>query len=36
MPRLQKAEEDVRQWGTDDMRAKGGDYFKAKSAPRSI
>jgi hypothetical protein len=24
----------VRHWGTDDVRAKGGDYFQAKSAPR--
>jgi predicted pyridoxine 5'-phosphate oxidase superfamily flavin-nucleotide-binding protein len=36
IPRLQKAEEEVRHWGTDDVRAKGGDYFQAKSSPRSL
>jgi predicted pyridoxine 5'-phosphate oxidase superfamily flavin-nucleotide-binding protein len=36
VPRLEKAEEEVRHWGTDDVRAKGGDYFQAKSAPRSL
>jgi uncharacterized protein len=34
IPRMEKVEEDVRHWGTDDARAKGGDYFQAKSAPR--
>jgi uncharacterized protein len=34
IPRLEKAGEEVRHWGTDDERAKGGDYFQAKSAPR--
>jgi uncharacterized protein len=34
IPRMQKVEEEVRQWGTDDVRAKGGDYFQAKSSPR--
>jgi predicted pyridoxine 5'-phosphate oxidase superfamily flavin-nucleotide-binding protein len=34
IPRLEKVEEDVRHWGTDDVHAKGGDYFQAKSAPR--
>ncbi len=35
IPRLEKAGEEVRHWGTDDERAKGGDYFQAKSAPRN-
>jgi uncharacterized protein len=34
IPRLAKVAGDVRHWGTDDVRAKGGDYFQAKSAPR--
>ena len=34
IPRMAKVEEEVRQWGTDDVRAKGGDYFQAKSAPQ--
>ena len=36
IPRLEKAGDEVRHWGTDDVRAKGGDYFQAKSAPRSL
>ena len=36
IPRMNKVGEEVRQWGTDDVRAKGGDYFQAKSAPRRI
>ncbi len=36
IPRLEKAGEEVRHWGTDDMRAKGGDYFQAKSSPRRL
>ena len=34
IPRMQKVAEEVRHWGTDDVRAKGGDYFQAKSEPR--
>ena len=34
IPRMEKVEAEARQWGTDDVRAKGGDYFQAKSAPR--
>ena len=34
IPHMDKVGEEVRQWGTDDVRAKGGDYFQAKSAPR--
>ena len=34
IPRMQKINEEI-QWGTDDARAKGGDYFKAKTSPRS-
>ena len=34
IPRMEKVEEQARLWGTDDVRAKGGDYFQAKSAPR--
>ena len=34
IPRMEKVGEDVRHWGTDDVRVKGGDYFQAKSAPR--
>ena len=33
IPRMQKIDEEV-QWGTDDVRAKGGDYFRAKVSPR--
>ena len=36
IPRLAKAGEEVRHWGTDDARAKGGDYFQAEAAPRSL
>jgi len=34
IPRMQKIAEEI-QWGTDDVRAKGGDYFKAKTSPRA-
>jgi hypothetical protein len=33
IPRMQKIAEEVH-WGTDDVRAKGGDYFGAKNSPR--
>jgi uncharacterized protein len=33
IPGMQKINEEI-QWGTDDVRAKGGDYFKAKGSPR--
>ena len=33
IPRMQKINEEI-QWGTDDVRAKGGDYFKSKVSPR--
>ena len=33
IPRMQKIHEEI-QWGTDDVRVKGGDYFKAKDSPR--
>jgi hypothetical protein len=36
IPRLGKAGDEVRHWGTDDVRAKGGDYFRAKSSPRDL
>ncbi len=35
IPRLKKVGEEMRHWGTDDVRAKGGDYFQAKIAPRN-
>jgi predicted pyridoxine 5'-phosphate oxidase superfamily flavin-nucleotide-binding protein len=36
IPRLKKAGDEVRHWGSDDVGAKGGDYFQAKSASRSL
>lgn len=33
LPRLKKVPRN-RSWGTDDMRAKGGDFFGAKDEPR--
>jgi len=33
IPRMQKIDSEI-PWGTDDARAKGGDYFKAKNSPR--
>src|SRR5207237_9036474 len=35
IPRLEKVAGDARQWGTDDVRAKGGDFFQANSSPRT-
>jgi predicted pyridoxine 5'-phosphate oxidase superfamily flavin-nucleotide-binding protein len=34
IPCMQKIDEEI-QWGTDDVRAKGGDYFRAKASPRA-
>jgi predicted pyridoxine 5'-phosphate oxidase superfamily flavin-nucleotide-binding protein len=34
IPSMQKIDEEI-QWGTDDERAKGGDYFRAKTSPRA-
>ena len=36
IPRLEKSGKEVRHWGTDDVRVKGGDYFRAKAAPMSL
>jgi predicted pyridoxine 5'-phosphate oxidase superfamily flavin-nucleotide-binding protein len=33
IPRMRKIDEEIH-WGTDDERAKGGDYFRAKTSPR--
>jgi len=33
IPKLQKPEQEIA-WGTDNVHAKGGDYFKAKYSPR--
>ncbi|WP_330251232.1 pyridoxamine 5'-phosphate oxidase family protein [Nocardia sp. NBC_00565] len=35
IPHLVPAEREQRQWGTDNMRAKGGDYFGAKAERES-
>jgi predicted pyridoxine 5'-phosphate oxidase superfamily flavin-nucleotide-binding protein len=34
IPRMRKIDEEI-DWGTDDVRAKGGDYFRAKTSPRT-
>ena len=34
IPRMQKIDEKIH-WGTDDVRAKGGDYFRAKTSSRT-
>jgi predicted pyridoxine 5'-phosphate oxidase superfamily flavin-nucleotide-binding protein len=31
IPHLVPAQRDARQWGTDNIRAKGGDYFRTKN-----
>jgi uncharacterized protein len=36
LPRLVKADGNGRAWGTDDARAKGGDYFGASCTPRPV
>ncbi|RMI34223.1 pyridoxamine 5'-phosphate oxidase family protein [Nocardia stercoris] len=36
IPRLVPAERQPREWGTDNVRAKGGDYFGAKSESREL
>jgi len=33
IPRMEKVAEEARQWGTDDVRAKGGDYFQPNLRP---
>lgn len=33
IPRMQKIHSEIA-WGTDDVVAKGGDYFKAKGSKR--
>ena len=33
IPRMQKADQEIT-WGTDDARAKGGDYFGAACTPK--
>ncbi|WP_431955206.1 pyridoxamine 5'-phosphate oxidase family protein [Nocardia lijiangensis] len=35
IPHLVPAEREQRDWGTDNMRAKGGDYFGAKAQARA-
>jgi predicted pyridoxine 5'-phosphate oxidase superfamily flavin-nucleotide-binding protein len=32
IPRMQKIDEEIH-WGTDDVRAKGGDYFRVRASP---
>ncbi|MFE2956636.1 pyridoxamine 5'-phosphate oxidase family protein [Nocardia tengchongensis] len=36
IPHLVPAQREARQWGTDNMRAKGGDYFRAKEATSAL
>ncbi|MGW4241772.1 pyridoxamine 5'-phosphate oxidase family protein [Nocardia sp. NPDC004722] len=36
IPHLVPAQREARQWGTDNMRAKGGDYFRAKEENNAL
>ncbi|APA94889.1 pyridoxamine 5'-phosphate oxidase family protein [Nocardia seriolae] len=36
IPHLVPAHREARQWGTDNMRAKGGDYFRAKEENNAL
>ncbi|QLY31196.1 pyridoxamine 5'-phosphate oxidase family protein [Nocardia huaxiensis] len=36
IPHLVPAVREARQWGTDNVRAKGGDYFRAKEEARAL
>ncbi|MBL1073379.1 pyridoxamine 5'-phosphate oxidase family protein [Nocardia sp. 2] len=36
IPHLVPAARESRQWGTDNVRAKGGDYFHAKAEARAL
>ncbi|MEV6771026.1 pyridoxamine 5'-phosphate oxidase family protein [Nocardia sp. NPDC051030] len=36
IPHLVPAQRETRQWGTDNVRAKGGDYFRAKEESRAL
>ncbi|NNH74092.1 pyridoxamine 5-phosphate oxidase [Nocardia uniformis] len=36
IPHLIPASREPRQWGTDNVRAKGGDYFHAKAEARAL
>ncbi|WP_067718205.1 pyridoxamine 5'-phosphate oxidase family protein [Nocardia yamanashiensis] len=36
IPHLVPAQRESRQWGTDNVRAKGGDYFHAKEESRTL
>jgi hypothetical protein len=35
IPLMQKANQELA-WGTDDVKLKGGDYFKSKNSPQSL
>ncbi|MTE12063.1 pyridoxamine 5'-phosphate oxidase family protein [Nocardia aurantiaca] len=36
IPHLVPAQREMRQWGTDNVRAKGGDYFRAKEETNAL